>query len=73
LWCHRCEKSVGPEHIHTTANEKAIAPVSPAQKFFDDLRVAARAPGYGDQARAFVTNLLLRAQESNLYTPPENP
>lgn len=39
------------------------------QKFFHDLYVAARSPGYGDQHRAFVANLLLRAQEAGLYTP----
>lgn len=41
----------------------------PAQKFFHDLYVAARSPGYGDHHRQFVTNLLLRATEAGLYSP----
>jgi hypothetical protein len=39
------------------------------QAFFADLAKAARSPGAGDIYRQFVSNLLLRAQEANLYTP----
>ncbi len=42
---------------------------SRSQKFFADLWRAARSPGYGDQERTFVKNLLLRAQEAQLYAP----
>lgn len=40
-----------------------------AQKFFRDLFVAARSPGYGDHHRQFVANLLLRATEAGIYVP----
>lgn len=57
-----------------TNESPMMTPVPPieadkAQAFFHSLYIAARSPGYGDHHRAFVTSLLLRAQEAQLYRP----
>lgn len=43
--------------------------VRPSQKFFELLAKEARSPHYGGQAREFVANLLIRAEEAGLYQP----
>ncbi len=39
------------------------------QKFFEQLRDAARAPAYGDHHKQFVANILIRAQEAGIFAP----
>lgn len=53
-------------HLDTSS-----APRLRAQLFFEELANETRKPHFGDQAREWVRALLLRAQEADLYRPPE--
>ena len=41
----------------------------PSQRFFANLAAEMRKPAFGDHARDIYAALLVRAQESGLYTP----
>lgn len=60
------------EKCRECGQETNSAPGADAHLFFENLRVAARSPGYGDHHRQFVTSLLLRAQEAGLFTPEDS-
>lgn len=54
---------------HDTEHENRVA--VRVQKFFDDYRVQIQRPHYGPLHRDVVKEMLLRAQEAQLYTPPK--